>query len=57
MLGNGENGQDSDKNAIGMREYESSIQHCHTGAFHEQGSPGGEKMTIFKSQFSHDITT
>ena len=27
------------------------------GAFHEQGSPGGEKMTIFKSHFYHDIFT
>ena len=25
------------------------------GAFHEQGSPGGDKMTILKSHFSHDI--
>ena len=27
------------------------------GAFHEQGSPGGGKMTILKSHFSHDIFT
>ena len=27
------------------------------GAFHKQGSPGGGKMTILKSHFSHDIST
>ena len=27
------------------------------GAFHEQGLRGGEKMTIFKSHFSHEILT